>query len=876
MAKHILSKAVGIDLGTTNSVIATMNQTDTAIVVHSDQDTKRQTTPSCVWKNGKTGEIVVGRKAYSRIGNEPQPVRSIKRLMGNQRTVSLTNEQATPEEISAYILREMKRQIEMDVAEFTTEHTEWTVDRAIVTVPAYFDQPQIEATRKAAEMAGLQVLELLHEPTAAACYHCWSTNTRNGVFLVYDLGGGTFDVSVLRCTEGDFEVLGINGNNRLGGDDIDALLAEDLRTRLVNDGYDLELDYENQDDRLRFEKLKLLAEGVKKSLSQSTEYVLRDTTTLQDKSGERVDIDLTIERSELEKIVLPVVERTIPYCFAALEQAKEKAGVTLADVDAIILAGGTTHMPLVREMVRKHLCTDSTVSEPRAKCEVPVYNEVDTIVALGAAIRAAVTGGLIVYNPEKTIRISFRGISATDAERTHIGGTVEALDTGIDLSTGRMRLLMPAIGYADEQDLKANGAFGFTRIPLQPASINVLTFEVYNRTGAKVATVERTVSQGKDAGRPTGGSTGTAKLSKTLGLDIVRSDGTLQPRFALIEALTTLPTKAYFTFYYRGDNPVRLPFYQNSKKIREIQVELTRPPAIGTAISMEIEVDTLSHITVKGQVGQDPASAFEASIKFVEPSLPTPEKVQKMEREFHTAAATLPSGKRAIAEAQYRRAKQSYEGAQKRADSDHATHEFEQMEELVASLGTKQQSTLQPPEEEFNELVSSCVALNNYARRNANRLEQPHDAIGMAKTIEEHKRQGERALKASDQQTYSEAIQMLESICNYLSGLLYDILREDDQRSDTQKLVDFLEYWLQQATVIERRAIEQNRADLSEQLSQIRQKLTEADQLIESEINRARSIAYRQHELIEEIKKQLTQSVQHSHDVKGLVEKRDQ
>ncbi|MGH2509941.1 MAG: Hsp70 family protein, partial [Ktedonobacteraceae bacterium] len=543
-----------LDLGTTNSVAAVMNPTDTAITVHSDQDTKRETTPSCVWKNGKTGEIIVGRKAYSRIGNEPQPIRSIKRLMGSQRTVILTNEQATPEEISASILREMKQQIEQDVSGFATEHESWIVDRAIVTVPAYFDQPQIEATRKAAELAGLQVLELLHEPTAAACYHCWVTNTQNGVFLVYDLGGGTFDVSVLRCTEGEFEVLGINGNNRLGGDDIDALLAEELRKRLQNEGYDLELDYENQEDKLRFEKLKLLAEGVKKSLSLTTEFVLRDTTTLQDKSGERVDIDMVIERSDLERIVQPVVERTIPYCLAALEQAKEKSGITLADIDAIILAGGTTHIPLVRETVRKYLCADPSGSMPGAKCAEPVYNKVDTIVALGAAIRAAATGGLVVYNPAKTIRVSFRGIGATGSKQTHIGGTVESLAANIDLAGGRIQLLIPPIGYKDKQDLKANGTFGFTRIPLQAATVNLLIFEIYDQAGTLIATVERTISQGKEATRPTGGSSGTAKFSKTLGLDVVLSDGTLLRRFSLVEALTTLPAKTHFTFYYRGDN----------------------------------------------------------------------------------------------------------------------------------------------------------------------------------------------------------------------------------------------------------------------------------------------------------------------------------
>jgi molecular chaperone DnaK len=161
MAKHIISKAIGIDLGTTNSVVALMNPTDTAIILHSENG--RATTPSCIWKDRKTGQIIVGRKAFARIGTNPEPIRSIKRLMGKQ-TDELKQDKymnMTPEEISSRILSEMKRQIEEDVAHLSTDSTEWIVDRAIITVPAYFDQPQIEATRKAGEMAGLQVLDLL-------------------------------------------------------------------------------------------------------------------------------------------------------------------------------------------------------------------------------------------------------------------------------------------------------------------------------------------------------------------------------------------------------------------------------------------------------------------------------------------------------------------------------------------------------------------------------------------------------------------------------------------------------------------------------------------------------------------------------------------
>src|SRR5882672_1739311 len=288
---QIFSKAVGIDLGTTNSAVAVMNRTDTEVHIH--RETRHTTTtPSCVWKDPRSGEFVVGRMAFRRIGSTPEPVRSIKRLMGHRTTVRLADEEMTPEQVSSLILAEMKRQIEQDVAEWNTSSTSWTVDRAIVTVPAYFDHPNIEATRLAAELAGLEVLDLLHEPTAAACYHCWSTRTADGTFLVYDLGVGTFDVSIVRCTAGVFEVLGISGNNRLGGDNIDIEMAGRIQEYLVDDGYAFDLDPANDpEDQVRFSQLRFLAEGVKKSLSTQHEFMLSDSGTVRDKDGTPVILD---------------------------------------------------------------------------------------------------------------------------------------------------------------------------------------------------------------------------------------------------------------------------------------------------------------------------------------------------------------------------------------------------------------------------------------------------------------------------------------------------------------------------------------------------------------------------------------------------------
>ncbi len=837
MVKYAISKAVGIDLGTTNSVVAIMKPTDTEIVVHSEPHTRRETTPSCVWKDPKNGQIVVGRKAFSRIGRKPVPIRSIKRSMGKQIKVELTDEEVTPEQISATILSEMKRQIEEDVAHFATNASEWIVDRAIVTVPAYFDQPQIEATRKAAEMAGLQVLELLHEPTAAACYHCWQESIQNGVFMVYDFGGGTFDVSILRCTEGTFEVLGISGNNLLGGDDIDRVLAEELQSRLLRQDYALNLDIKNDpEDRLRFDKLKLLAEETKKALSTHDEFVLRNTITLQDKDGDGVEFEMPFERHELEKLIRPIVERTIPYCYQALELAQTKADITLADVDALILAGGTTHIPLVREIVRNTFCANPGAQGMRAKCSEPVYKKVDTVVALGAAIRAAAIGGLTIYNPERTVRVFFRGIGATASKQTHIGGQVEALKPDIDLTDGHIRLTIAELGFEDEQPLKSTGAFGFTRIQLQPSAENLLTFDIFDRNGKKVATVGRPISQNKEALRPTGGSTGTAYCSKAYFLDV--SIAGEVSRKNLISQGEQLPIKGTFHFIHPGNTALlRFPLYQNKKKIQEIKISVPPRLSKGTPIEFLIEVDELSRIKVSGTIGDKEDinkensnnTSFTAELVLPpERAIPTEEEAQVLEQGFRKLLVDLPSEKRGIVEAQYKQARSSYEDALRREDVDHAVHDFEEMEELVAGY-TDEEGSLQPPKEVFDKLVKECQSLQAIASQ----IDQSHKVRELAKAIDIQRIEGEQAFANNNRVAYADAIVKLNAINNHLGMLLHQIVDSQDTRSEEEKIADFVKFALKEADDVYQLALAEKRSDFQSEIVLIKSQLRASSQNIQ-------------------------------------------
>jgi molecular chaperone DnaK len=824
---QILSKAVGIDLGTTNSAVAMMNATDTDLVIYRDPTMKSETTPSCVWKNAKSGEIVVGRQAFRRIGTAPSPVRSIKRSMGRQIKVKLTDEDATPELISSYILREMRRQIETNAAAFSSDSAKWIVDRAVITIPAYFDQPQVEATRQAGILANLEVLDLLHEPTAAACYHCWKTGTQDGVFLVYDFGGGTFDVSVLRATAGAFEVLGIGGNNYLGGDDLDTMIAEALQERLLREGYALDLDVRNDpEDGRRFDKLRLMAEGVKKALSTAGEYLLRDTSSLQDKNGDAVTVETMFERPEVEDLMRPAVERTIPYCYDALEKAGKKGQVTLADVDAVILAGGSTHIPLVREMVRRAFCADPAGDGPRAKCAEPVYEKVDTVVALGAAIRAAAQGGLAVYNPERTVRVSFRGTGATGSRETHIGGKAEALASGIELSGGRVRLSIPDAGYEDELALKDGGAFAFRAVPLQQSAENLISFEIYDAAGTLVATAGRPIRQSQEPVRPTGGSTSTAPLNKPFLLEVERKG---KPSLREIAAAgVSLPYTATFKFTHPGNTEsVRMPLYQVKRKIKEIVVPVDKSMPKGTPIELNVNIDAQMLLSIQGKVGDVPFDAVAEAPP--ERAIPDDNEVSALDARFREEIAYVAAGKKMPIEARYKKAKASLEAARKRSDQGQAVHDIEEMEEIVASI-SRADGQLQPPRDFFEDQVKECFDLNRHLAQESAKGGRNYDHREVEKAIEAQRVLGEKAFRDADQKTYSDVIMQLEALKNHMIAIYQKISDVKDTRTDEQRASDNVKFAGQEAGKVGQLAAAQKRPDLEKEAAQLTHELQDLAQ----------------------------------------------
>jgi molecular chaperone DnaK len=819
---QILSKAIGIDLGTTNSAVAIMNAADSDIILHKDAS-KSLTTPSVVWKDPKDKAVMVGKKAYSRIGSMPSPLRSLKRHMGSQRKFLLTDEEILPEQFSAYVLKEMKRQIQDDLPQMgAAASSSWRVDRAIVTVTAYFEQNQIDATRRAAEQAGLQVVDLLHEPTAAACYHCWKTGTQNGLFLVYDLGGGTFDVSIVRVTAGQFEVLGISGNNQLGGDDFDVAIAEYLLGELQKEEdsqkekmWALDLDFKDQEDRLRFDRLKLLAETAKKALSNADDFLLRDTQ-LTDKKGQRVSIERQCERADIEKVIRPIAERTIAYCWEALEKAKTKAKVSLSQVDGIILAGGSTHVPLVRALVQETFCAQDG-KEGRAKCASPIYESVDTLVALGAAIRAAAVGGLSVYDNEERVRVSFRGTGNAGSSSTRAAGNVEVLKPGINVEGGTIRLRSG--DHEEETDLKAGGAFVFKQIPLKPNVENLLEFEVYDGSGNLVAAVSRPVSHNEEAAaRPTGGASSTAVLSKPLMLEI-RDAGRLVKE-TLVKELQSLPFEVEHRFRHPGNTAlIVLPVFQLQRKIQEIKVQVEASLPAGTPVVLRVHIDEAYRMTVHGKIGD--SQTFEALVEVPDdPAVPQDDQIKALEKNFLEQIGYLGLGERAVAEEKWARANEDFQKARHREDDPGAIHSFEEMLSLVAAVEAP--PPLDPPKHEFDKLVKECLEINQHVSELAQAVSRPHDPDEIRKSIETHRAQGETAFGASDQRIYAEAIGGLERIKIHLINLLKSMLPPDVGPSDEDRARYLVNAIQEEAESLANRARAQKKNDIAAQAETIK------------------------------------------------------
>ncbi len=651
-----ISRAVGIDLGTTYSRIGILDMEYKVIHLWKDGFGKA-TVPSVVQWDPEKKEFKVGEDALLTRHKKPYPIRSIKRSMGFNVAIEHGDIKMHPEDVSAEILKFLKKCGETLVAEkfgkSSDGKTPYIVDRAIVTIPAYFNNPQIEATRKAAELSGLKTLELLHEPTAATLYYCWHHKINDGNFLVYDLGGGTFDVSILRRSEGVFEILGICGDMVLGGDTFDMALASFILDNLKKGGkYNLNLDVQKDpQDKALFDYYVWRAEGIKMQLSTEMQVLFCDgACPFPDKNGNAIHVEMKITRPQFEELIAPHINRSIDEIVkTALNLASEKAKGTfkgLEDIDYILLVGGSTWIPFVKSTVREKLCKKGD-KPGRAKCEDVFQDEPDECVAMGAALQAAASGGIIYKDEENNLSVHIKSAALVSNEEYRLRGNVyrddpEKEKAGSPFNGYSINLLQDGESFG-ETEVGVDGGFCFEGIYLDPGKASKVTLALHNLEHKEIGRYTRTVGLGEGVGNE-----GATVNSQPIWLWVLKNNGAWVKEI-LVEASESLPCEKEFLFF--TDNPKMITFwlYQGNVEIKKVTQTFDVELPIGTKIDFSMHLDIQSNIIIRSKI--EGLAPFVMELEPPPPPKPpTKEDVDNLNAQFNAIKTELQPIKRKMAE----------------------------------------------------------------------------------------------------------------------------------------------------------------------------------------------------------------------------------
>ncbi|HVS38981.1 MAG TPA: Hsp70 family protein [Gemmataceae bacterium] len=852
-------KTVGIDLGTTNSVIALLDAADSALLTGAD-DQGRMTFPSVLGWHAGLGRLVAGRPARDLRApgwgmvvppgwgtvSDPAPtptlpLSSVKRFMGLDKQFTLGSETLSPPQASAVILRSLR-----DLLARTLNDSNYLLDSAVITMPAYFNHNQIEATRQAGELAGYDVVELLHEPTAAAIYYSWIENHGDAVYLVYDLGGGTFDVSIIRRRLGDHEVLSVSGDPFLGGDDFDRLLA----THLIEHGtWTIEggdttspaalFDPSTPAGAVHFGRLVHVAEGIKIALTDS-ERVKRYVPSLTfTQDGKALALETTVERAAFNGIIRQKVDRTIDCCRDALARARARAGIRLSDVDYVVLVGGSSRVPLVRETVRAALCNPELPDHVRTL--EPLLHEPDLCVAYGAALRAAGHGTRYLFqgsgvrgqgSGDKVLELHVASPANTPDPKYQLTGVVRIGAASTDpcpltpdpfLEGASVRIRSLATGLTEEVFLDERGSFAQDLV-LQRETVNVLELAVCDGEAREVARVVVPV-RCQEAGRALGrGVLPTQIIAKPLQIEVLnRSGQRVKQVVAPIGA--TLPGAFQLTCRTHDQaGRIVVPIFEENRVVKQMVVSDLDPNLpVGSPVEVEFAIDVKHNIEVRVRVRQSGGRerTESAVIEAAAPARrPTRADIDEALGMIDELLPQFSGGFRTRIRSKATQLHQDLLEALRYDDEPKAVQRMAEMRELLQSLESSRGQGLDPPWPRFAQLVRRCLDLAAEAAQATGR-----DRNELFEHVHAQERYGEQAYEEQNQALYRECRENLEKYVGYLDQLLRDALprpaEPTPQLSPEEEARNVLDRFRNYLTAVWKQVRAKQRGDLEPRLTEI-------------------------------------------------------
>lgn len=700
--KMIIHKTFGLDLGTTNSTPSVFINGAS----FCPEDGKLKTIPSLVAKKGDKFIVGVAPKNNPHI----EKIRSIKRMMGKEEPAVLNGQNYSPEEISAEIVRYCAEMLNKQV-----EKAENVIyDRIVITVPAYFSIAQKDATRKAGELAGLEVLMLLEEPTAAAINYTVKNNINSGVFMVYDLGGGTFDVSIIEKIENIPVVLATAGNNFLGGDNFDNLLARYFIDVLNNDlGYDIDLDLTKKEDLHKYNALLLAAENVKKNLSQNDTYTISYYDVFKDNSG----VDLIIEdfsRAKFEELIRDkIVIDSFNECQKALD-AFVASGRQLSDITGVLMVGGSSHIPYVRNAVKEKFVDSGMIKEL-------IIADPDLAVGYGAGIVAA-TQPMKIEDAENGIVVEINAPYMFDGTMNVSGKLIKGkVDTVGLISNGK----------EIQATIQSDGTFS--------ADID----GAYEKLEYKFYFGDNTVANITESVENNNLIAPTPVQNETIRIEIVDLERQETEDYPLVNKGEALPCSASHNFKINeySREQIILPVKEGYREIYSLIIDVPENTPLGSRVTVNTEIDVLGKVTLKVLLNN---KEIKGKVVYAETKDMDDSTLMDIEEKFYDKIENVRGEAKAEFVARQENITRELNEAVANSDKNHYTDALNKYETLVRELPS---SISDLTEEDFDEL-----------ERELKDLASQQDDINISK-IEDDAFFGKRALSRKDYKQAEERYQ---------------------------------------------------------------------------------------------------------------------